>query len=70
MKMTSPTPAERRTLSVIRMNRSSLERCDRILDKARFVERVRVDVDLHIILISDLERDVDDSRRRSPVLYP
>ncbi len=40
---------------------------DRVLDEARFVQRVGVDRDLHVEFVGDAETGVDRRRRRAPV---
>ena len=55
------------TLGVISVNRPTLERRDRILDKAGFVERVRVDSHLDIKTVRDRKALVNRRGRRAPV---
>ena len=50
------------------MDGAALERLDRVVDEARFVERVGVDADLHIHLVGDSERRAQHGRRGTPVL--
>ena len=46
----------------------ALDGPDRVLDKARLVERVGVDHHLHVVTVGDREAAVDGCRRRAPVL--
>lgn len=55
-------------LSVVRVNRPTLDRRQGRLDIPTLVERVRVNVDLDIILVTDIERAINHLGRRSPVL--
>jgi hypothetical protein len=55
------------TFGVVRMDCPALDCRKSGFDIATFVERVRVDVDLDVILVTDVERAVDDFGRRSPV---
>lgn len=56
------------SLGVVRVDRAALERADRVLDEAGLVERVRVDVDLDVEPVADVERGIDGGGRRAPVL--
>jgi len=56
------------SLGVVGMDRATTESSDGILDEARLVERVGVDVDLNVVLVADLEGRVDGGGSRSPVL--
>ena len=47
---------------------AALERGDRVLDEARFVERVGVDRHLDVVALGDAQAVVDRRRRRAPVL--
>ena len=55
-------------LGVEGVDGAALERRDRVLDEARFVERVGVDRDLHVVFVGDRQAAVDRGRRRAPVL--
>ena len=50
------------------MDDSALESLDRVLDKARLIERVGVNVDLHVVLVRDLQAAVDRGGSGAPVL--
>src|SRR5882757_3591353 len=50
------------------MDGAALERRNRILDEARFVQRVGVDRDLNVELVGDRQTCIDGSRRRAPIL--
>ena len=52
---------------VVRVDRASLERRNRIVDEAGLVERVGVNGDLHVVLIGHGQAAVDGRRRRAPV---
>src|SRR5207248_2243119 len=52
---------------VIRVNRPPLDGRDRVLDEARFVERVSMNGDLHVEAVGDAETAVDAGRRRAPI---
>ena len=47
---------------------AALERLDRVLDEAGFVERVGVDHHLHVVIVGDRQAAIDRRRRRAPVL--
>src|SRR5258708_39690366 len=47
---------------------AALERGDRVLDEAGFIERVAVDRDGDVELFGDAEAAIDRRRRRSPIL--
>lgn len=53
---------------MVRVDRATLESGDRVLDEARLVERVGVDVDLDVELVTHGEAVVDNGRCRSPIL--
>ena len=55
-------------LGVIRVDRSSLERGDRIIHVAGFVQRVGVDRHLHVETVGLRQAAVDRGRRRAPIL--
>ena len=48
--------------------RASLGRGDRVLDEARFIQRVAVDRDLRVGLLGHTQAAIDGRRRRAPVL--
>ena len=50
------------------VDRAALERGDGVLDEARFVERVGVDRDLHVVPSATAQAVVDRRRRGAPVL--
>ena len=52
---------------VIRVDGAALERANRILHEAGFVERVGVNRHLHVEFIRDGKRAIDGSGRRSPI---
>src|SRR5262249_6956333 len=52
---------------VERVNGSSLDGRDGLLDKTALVQRVRVDENLYIHFIGDREATIDRCRRRTPV---
>ena len=56
-----------RAFGMKRVNGSAIYCRDRVLDKARFIQCVRVDHGLHIELISDRQAAVDGGRRGSPI---
>ncbi len=60
--------AAARAFGVEGRNRAALEGCDRVLDEARFVQRVGVDRDLHVVPVRDRQAVVDRRRRRAPIL--
>ena len=60
--------AAARTLGVIRVDRPSLERGDRIVDVARLVQRVGVNRHLDVVAIGHGQAAVDGRGRRAPVL--
>ena len=47
---------------------AALERLDRVLDEAGFVERVGVDHHLHVVIVGDRQAAIDRGRRRAPIL--
>ena len=49
------------------VDRTSLERRDRIVDEARLVERIGVDRDLDVVLVGNRQAGVDDRGRGAPV---
>src|SRR5882762_7922533 len=53
---------------VIGVNRASLERADGVLHETCFVDRVRVNRHLHIVLFRHGERAIDRCRSRAPIL--
>ena len=55
------------TLRVIRVDCPAFERCDRIVDESRLVERVGVNRDLHVVLVRHGQATIDGGRRRAPV---
>src|SRR5258708_31108366 len=57
-----------RALGMISMNRSSFDRCNRILDKAGFVDRVGMNRYLDIVLVGNLQTSIDCRRGRAPIL--
>ena len=57
-----------RALGVEGVDGAALERADRVLDEAQFVERVGVDHHLHVVVVGDGKAAVDRGRRRAPVL--
>ena len=59
--------AAARAFGVVGVNRASLERADRILHVAGFVDRVRVNRNLHVELFRDRERAIDGRGSRAPV---
>ena len=60
--------AAARAFGVVGVDRAALERGDRVFDEARFVQRVGVDRDLHVVLVGDRQAVVDRRGRRAPVL--
>ena len=60
--------AAARALGVEGVDGAALERLDRVLDEARFVERIGVDHHLHVVIVGDRKAAVDRGRRRAPVL--
>ena len=59
--------AAARAFRVVRVNRASLERADRILHVAGFVDRVGMNRDLHVELFRDRKRAIDGCGSRAPV---
>ena len=59
-----PPPAP---FGVVGVDRSSLERSDRVLYKPGFVERIGVDRDLDVEPVGDCQTLINRRRRRSPV---
>ena len=55
-------------LGVIGVDRAAVDRRDRVLVEPRLVQRVGVDLHLHVELIARIERGLDDRRHRAPVL--
>ena len=55
-------------LGVEGVDGAALEGRDRVLDEARFVQRVGVDHHLHVVVVRDREAVVDGGGRRAPVL--
>src|ERR1700722_20726700 len=60
--------AAARALGVEGVDGAALEGLDRVLDEARFVQRIGVDHDLDVVIVGNAEAAVDRSRRRAPVL--
>ncbi|KAI3488240.1 hypothetical protein L1887_47779 [Cichorium endivia] len=60
--------ATTRALRVVGVDRAALEGGEGAFDEARLVERVRVDVALHVVLVAHGQACVDDGRRGAPVL--
>ena len=60
--------AAARAFRMVGMDRAAFESVDRILHEARFVQRVGVDRDLHVIGLGHCERTIDRRRRRPPIL--
>ena len=56
-----------RSFGVIRMDRPPLERRLRMFHKSGLVQRIRVDADLNVILIRNLQTGIDRSGCRPPV---
>src|SRR5580693_2234401 len=56
-----------RPFRVKRVNRSSLEGCDCILDETALVQRIGVDENLHIHVIRNREAAIDGGGCRTPV---
>ncbi len=56
------------TFSVVRVNRTIFERSQRIFNKSRLVQRVRMDRDLDIETVSDIQAIID-SRRCCPPIF-
>ena len=56
------------TFGVIGVNRPAFEGRPRRFDKARLVERVGVDADLHVEFFGDRQARIDGCWRRAPVL--
>ena len=54
--------------AVIRVNRPTLERRDRVFDETGFVQRVGMNGDLHVVFVGDRQRGIDRGGRRAPVL--
>src|SRR5439155_19296846 len=52
---------------VERMDCAAIERSDRVLDKARFIQRVGVNGHLYVKIVSDGERRADHRGCRSPI---
>ena len=52
---------------VERVDRATFERCDRVFDETRFVQRVGVNRHLHFEVVGHRERGADHRGRRSPV---
>ncbi len=57
-----------RAFRVKSMNGAALERFDRGFDKARFVERIGMNCDLHVHLVGNRKTGIDGRRRRAPIL--
>ncbi len=55
-------------LSMIGVNGASGNSGDGVFDKACFVDRIGMDSNLYIILVSDLQATIDSGRRRPPIL--
>ena len=51
---------------VIRVNRPALEGRDRVVDVARFVQRVGVERDLHVVEVGDRQARIDGRRASCP----
>jgi len=45
---------------MVRVNCPTLEGCDRVLHKPRFVERIGVNVDLNVELLADSQCSIDN----------
>ena len=59
-----PSPG---AFGVIGVNRAALERANRILHEARFVDRVGVNRDLHVVFFRHGERAIDCRGSRAPI---
>ena len=55
-------------LRVVRVDRAAADRVHRVLEEAGLVQRVGVDLHLHVELVARVERGVDDRGHRAPVL--
>ena len=60
--------AAARALGVEGVDGAALEGLDRVLDEARFVQRIGVDHHLDVVIVGDRQAAVDRRRRRAPVL--
>ncbi len=60
--------AAARTLGMIRVNCSSGDGCDSIIDETRFIQRVGMNGDLDVVLIGDAQARIDGRGRGAPVL--
>ncbi|MNC22884.1 hypothetical protein D3C75_708920 [compost metagenome] len=56
------------SLSMISMDRPAIYCLQRILQKTRFIKRIRMDGNLDVILIRGLQTGIDCSRGASPIL--
>ena len=45
---------------MVRVNCPTLEGCNRVLNKSRFVERIGVNVDLNVELLADSQSGIDN----------
>ena len=59
--------ATARTFRVIGVNGATLERGQRVFDKARFIQGIGVNGDLHIVLLSHRQAAINGGRRGAPV---
>jgi hypothetical protein len=57
-----------RALRVVGVDGPAGDRVHRVLEEPGLVERVRVDLDLHVQLVARVQRCPDDGRHRAPVL--
>jgi len=55
------------TFAVVSVNRTSLERRDARFYETRFVQRVRVNGDLHVVLVRHSEAAIDRCGCRAPI---
>ena len=60
--------AAARAFGVEGVDGAALERLDRVLDEARFVQRIGMDHHLDVVIVGDRKAAVDRRRRRAPVL--
>ena len=60
--------ASARAFRVIHVNSASADRGERLFEEPAFVQRVGVQLDLKVELVSDREAGVDDRGHRAPIL--